>query len=129
MSLNLSIARCLVSAVFVTMALFTHFAYTQSAPPGGAPKLTESFTFTLSPNRDSVVSRTIEAMREHDEALRVRDLKAADASVFTRAIDLLRFVPFKLSDSNGNIDDFFTPNYLQADYNRPSSEAHLFNKP
>jgi hypothetical protein len=66
---------------------------------------------------------------EHGEALRVRDLKAADASVSARAIDLLRFVSFKLSDSNGNIEDFFTPNYLRADYNRRSSEAHLFNKP
>lgn len=122
-----SIARWLVSVVFGGTALFTHFVYVQSAPAGEAPKLAESFTFTLSPNRDRAVTQTIEAMKEHDEAVRVRDLKAADESVFIRAIDLLRFVPFTLSNSSGNMDDFFTPNYLRVGYNERPSEAHLFD--
>ncbi len=129
MSSTPPIARWLVSVVFGATLLFTHFAYAQSSPAGEVPKLTESFTFTLSPNRDRAVTQTIEAMKEHDEALRVRDLKAADASIFMRAIDLLRFVPFTLSNSSGNIDAFFTPNYLRPGYNQPPSEAHLFDTP
>jgi hypothetical protein len=49
------------------------------------------------------------------------------ATFFSRAIDLLRFVPLKLSSSNSNMDDFFTPSYLRQDYNAPSSQAHLFD--
>jgi hypothetical protein len=68
----------------------------------------------------------IDAMKQYDEAMHARDLRAANETLFSRAIDLLRFVPFKLSSSNGNMDDFVTPNYLRTDYSEPSSETHLF---
>jgi hypothetical protein len=101
----------------------------QSASATDAPKLTESFTFTLNPHRDDAIRHMIETMRTRDEMQRMLDLKAADASVITRAIDLLRFRPFKLSSSDGKADEFFTPNYLRPDYNGPTSGAHLFDKP
>ena len=126
MSLPGSSDRWLVSAVFGATVLLTHFAYAQSTPAGEEPKLTNSFTFTLSPYHERAAGEMLDAMKQYDEAMRARDLRAADATLFSRAIDLLRFVPFKLSSSNGNMDDFFTPNYLRADYNEPSSEAHLF---
>jgi hypothetical protein len=127
MSLTSSIARWVIRGGFAATALYSHFACAQSAPSGEAPKLTESFTLTLSPHRDTALRQTIEAMKQYEETQRVFDLKAADASVFTRAIDLLRFVPFKLSNSSGNLDDFFTPNYLRAGCNEVPSEAHLFD--
>jgi hypothetical protein len=101
----------------------------QSASSADAPKLTETFSFTLNRQRDDAIRHTIETMKARDEMQRVLDLKAADASIFTRAIDLFRFVPFKLSSSDSKADDFFTPNYLRTDYNRSTSEAHLFDKP
>jgi len=66
---------------------------------------------------------------ERTEAQRLVDLKNANEDVFTRAVDLLRFVPFKLSSSDIKLDDFFTPNYLRADYNTARPEVHLFDKP
>jgi hypothetical protein len=119
--------RWLVSVVFGVTALVTHFAYGQSTPAGEEPKLAKSFTFTLSPDRERAVPEMLDVIKQKDDAMRVRDLQAADATFFSRAIDLLRFVPFKLSSSNGNMDDFFTPNYLRSDYNAPSSQAHLFD--
>jgi hypothetical protein len=104
-------------------------AQAQTASATDAPKLTESFTFTLDRHHDNGLRQTVETMKVRDEMQRMLDLKAADASAFTRAIDLLRFVPFKLSSSDFNPDDFFTPEYLRVDYNRAPSEAHLFDKP
>ena len=127
MSLPASSDRWLVSAVFGATALFTHFSYAQATSDSEEPKLAKSFTFTLSPYRQRAAGEMLDIMRQHDEAMRVRDLQALDATLFSRAIDLLRFVPFKLSSSNDNMDDFFTPNYLRADYSEPSSEAHLFD--
>jgi hypothetical protein len=127
MSLHPSGDRWLVSIVFGVTALVTHIAYGQSTPAGEEPKLTTSFTFSLSPYRERAVGEMLDVVKQQDDAMRVRDLQAANATFFSRAIDLLRFVPFKLSSSNGNMDDFFTPNYLRPDYNPPSSQAHLFD--
>jgi hypothetical protein len=69
----------------------------------------------------------LDVIKQQDDAMRVRDLQGAEATFFSRAIDLLRFVPFKLSTSNGNMDNFVTPNYLRPDYNAPSLQAHLFD--
>lgn len=101
----------------------------QSASAIDAPRLTEAFSFTLTRQRDDTIRHTIETMEARDDMQRMLDLKAADASIFTRAIDLLRFVPFKLSSSDSKADDFFTPNYLRTDYSRSTSESHLFEKP
>jgi hypothetical protein len=104
-------------------------AQAQTASTTNAPKLTESFTFTLDRHHDDGLRQTVETMKVRDEMQRMLDLKAVDASAFTRAIDLFRFVPFKLSSSDSKADDFFTANYLRSDYNRLTSEARLFDKP
>jgi hypothetical protein len=113
--------RCLI--VFATL----ESALAQSAPTTDAPKLTENFSFTLNQHRDEAIRHTVETMMARDEMQRTLGLKDADASIFSRSIDLLRFVPFKLSGSDSKADDFFTPNYMRSDYNRPTSEPHLFN--
>jgi hypothetical protein len=127
MSLHPFRDRWLVSVVFGMTALVTHFAYGQSTPAGEEPKLTTSFTFRLSPYRQRAVGEMLDVVKQQDDAMRIRDLQAANATFFSRTIDLLRFVPLKLSSSNGNMDDFFTPNYLRPDYNAPSSQADLFD--
>lgn len=127
MSLQPSSDRWLVSIVFGVMALVTHFAHGQSTPAGEEPKPANSFTFTLSPYRARAVPEMLDVMKQQDDVMRLRNLQAADATFFSRAIDLLRFVPFKLSSSNGNVDDFFTPNYLRPDYNAAASQTHLFD--
>ena len=104
-------------------------AEAQSVRTTDAPKLTEGFTFTLDAKRDRAVREFVETLSERSETKRLLDLDTANASLFTRAVDLFRFVPFKLSSSDCKLDDFFTPNYLRADYNRPVPEARLFDKP
>jgi hypothetical protein len=127
MLLTSVIFRWLACAGVVCAALGSALA--QSARAIDVPKLTESFSFTLNQHRDDTIHRTIEAIRTQDEMQGMLDLKAANTSIFTRAIDLFRFVPLKLGSSDINADGFFTPNYLHADYNRPISDAHLFDKP
>lgn len=127
MSLHPSSDRWLVSVVFGVTALVTHIAYGQSTPAGEELKLTKSFTFTLSPYRQGAVGEMLDVVKQQDDAMRIRDLQAANATFFSRTIDLLQFVPFKLSSGNGNMDDFFTANYLRPDYNAPASQAHLFD--
>jgi hypothetical protein len=102
-------------------------ARAQSASPSDSPKLTQDFTFTLGADRDHSIQDIVTRINSHDEARHSFELRRANESVFTRAIDLLRFVPFKLSSSDIKSDDFFTPNYLRVDYERPLSEAHLFD--
>jgi hypothetical protein len=127
MSLHPSSDQWLVSVVFGVTALVTHIAYGQSTPAGEEPKLTTSFTFSLSPYRQRAVGEMLDVVKQQDDAMRIRDRQTANATFFSRTIDLLRFVPFKLSSGNGNMDDFFIPNYLRPDYNAPSSQAHLFD--
>ena len=105
------------------------FAQQQSAQTADGHKATASFSFSLGMRRDRAVDQTVEMMNERTEAQRLVDLKNANEDVFTRAVDLLRFVPFKLSSSDIKLDDFFTPNYLRADYNTARPEVHLFDKP
>jgi hypothetical protein len=82
---------------FGVTALVIHIAYGQSIPAGEEPKPTKSFTFTLSPYRQRAVGEMPDVVKQQDDAMRVRGLQAANATFFSRTIDLLRFVPFKLS--------------------------------
>jgi len=76
-----------------------------------------------------MVQDIVGTMESHDEMQYSLELHTAHESVFTRAIDELRFIPFKLSSSDMKSDDSLTPNYLRLDYNKPVSEAHLFDSP
>ena len=128
MLLTSLICRFLVCAGLVCTTLRAAQAQSGSAPD--APKLTEDFTFRLNQRRDDAIRRTIETMRAGEEMQRMLDLRAAEVSVFTRVIDLFRFVPVKLSSSDSKNDDFLTPNYLRADYRSLSPpETHLFDQP
>lgn len=89
-------------------------------------RLSEDFVFRLGPRRDRVIREMVSAINTQDEARRSLELQTANESFFSRAIDPLRFVPFKLSGSDPGLDDFFTPNYLRADYAAPA-ETHLFD--
>ena len=104
-------------------------ARAQSPSPSESPKFAQEFTFTFGTHRDHIVEDIVGTMKSHDEMQHSLELHTAHESVFTRAIDELRFVPFKLSSSDIKSDDFLTPNYLRLDYNKPLSEAHLFDSP
>ena len=127
MLLTSVIHRWLVCAAVGCAALAS--AQAQSASTADAPKLTESFTFILDARPDRAIRQIVETMNERSEAQGLLDLNTAKESAFARAVELLRFVPFRLSDSDSKLDDFFTPNYLRAGYNRSTSEAHLFDEP
>jgi hypothetical protein len=102
-------------------------AYTsqaQDAPVAETPKASAQFSFDLG-QRDPGTSKIIEIIQRQDHGRRTRELTALNADPVTKAIDLLKFIPFRLSiDPN---DDFLMPNYLLPDYNRFWPEAHLFN--
>lgn len=116
-------ARVLLVALAFTI-LLTQWVAAQSGQETG-PSLQEGFNFRFDPRRERALGQTVEALMQYDQAQRARDLDAANAGVFSRAIDLFRFVPFKLGNSSGNMDDFLTPNYLRPDYVRVS-ETNLF---
>jgi hypothetical protein len=69
MSLHASSDRWLVSVVFGVTALVTHFAYGQSTLAGEEPKLTKSFTFTLSPYRARAVGEMLDVIKQQDDPL------------------------------------------------------------
>ena len=119
--------RALLSVIIAIATLSSGRA--QSASPSESPKLTQDFSFTLGPRRDRVIQDIVGAINSHDEAQHSFELRTANESVFTHVIELLRFVPFKLSGSDMKSDDFFTPNYLRVDFDKPVSEAHLFDNP
>ncbi|HEX4696775.1 MAG TPA: hypothetical protein VH254_03805 [Candidatus Udaeobacter sp.] len=74
-----------------------------------------------------MIQDIVGAINSHEEAQHSFELRTANESVVTRAIDLLRFVPFKLSSSDIKSDDFLTPSYLRVDFDKPGGEAHLFD--
>lgn len=115
--------RCFL--VIVSMIGFAAKSiYAQST--SSEPTLAEGFNFRLGPYRDEAITRTIDALKRHDELQRANELENANKDIFSRTVDLFRFVPFKMADSSLKNDDFFTPNYLRPDY-APSRETQLFN--
>lgn len=97
----------------------------QVAADAASPNLSDRFVFTLGPQRDDAVHLVAHAIEEHDEMLRTRELESANASVFNRVIDLLRYVPLRVSSSDGG--DFFSPIYLRPGYTAIPAETHLFD--
>jgi hypothetical protein len=122
-----SVARAFFSVLAASAAVSS--ACAQSASPAEGQKFKQDFTFTLGTDRDRILQDIVGAINSRDEAQHALELRTAHESVFSRAIDELRFIPFKLSSSDMKSDDFFTPNYLRLDYNRPASEAHLVDNP
>jgi hypothetical protein len=104
--------------------LCAYISQAQNAPVAEAPKASAEFSVDLG-QRDPATSKIIEIIQRQDDGTRARELTALNANPVTKAIDLLKFIPFRLS-INPN-DDFLMPNYLLPDYNRSSPEAHLFN--
>ena len=104
--------------------LCAYISQAQNAPVAEAPKASAEFSFDLR-QRDPAASKIIEIIQRQDDGTRARELTALNANPVAKAIDLLKFIPFRLS-INPN-DDFLMPNYLLPDYNRSSPEAHLFN--
>ena len=107
-----------------TGGLCAYMSQAQNAPVAEAPKASAEFSFDLR-RRDPATSKIVDIIQRQDDGRRIRELTALNADPFTKAIDLLKFIPCRLS-TNPN-DDFLMPNYLLPDYNRPSLEAHLFN--
>ena len=105
--------------------LCAYISQAQNARVAEAPKASAEFSFDLG-RRDPATSKIIEIIQQQDDGRRIRELTALNADPFTKAIDLLKFIPFRLS-TNPNVD-FLMPNYLLPDYDRSSPEAHLFNK-
>ncbi len=119
------IIRALLSVIIAIASVSS--ARAQSASPSVSPKFAQDFTFTLGAHRDRVIQEIVGAINSHDEAQYSFELRTANESVVTRAIDLLRFVPFKLSSSDMKSDEFLTPNYLRVDFDKPVAEAHLLD--
>jgi hypothetical protein len=114
---------CVLISVYGALVLSSTFGQTDLADN---PKLSEHFSFGLGPRRDQAVSALTTTLIQRDKLLRARELEEANATVFTRVLDLLRFVPIQLS--SGASDEFLTPNYLRPGYAaRP--EPHLFDGP
>ena len=105
--------------------LCAYVSQAQNAPVAEAPKASAEFSFDLR-QRDPAATKIIEIIQRQDDGRRTRELTALNADPVTKAIDLLKFIPFRLSSSDPN-DDFLMPNYLLPNYNRPSPEAHLFD--
>jgi hypothetical protein len=109
---------------FSAGGLCAYMSQAQNAPVAEAPKASAELSFDLG-QRDPATSKIIDIIQRQDDGRRTRELMALNANPVTKAIDLLKFLPFRLS-INPN-DDFLMPNYLLPDYNRSSPEAHLFN--
>ena len=119
------IFRCVALAIHISAGgLCAYLSQAQNAPVADSPKATTELSFDLG-RRDPVTSKIIEIIQRQDDGKRIRELTALNADPFTKTIDLLKFIPFRLS-TNPN-DDFLMPNYLLPDYNRSSAEADLFN--
>jgi hypothetical protein len=115
---------CAVVAVGISALSAAH---AQTPAVAGEPvRLSEDFSFRLGPHRDRMIQEMVTAISSQDAARQSLELHASNESFFSRAIDPLRFIPFKLSGSDMSLDDFFTPNYLRADYAAPA-ETHLFD--
>jgi hypothetical protein len=119
------ISRYVAVAIHISAGgLCAYMSQAQNAPVAEAPKASAEFSFDLR-QRDPATSRIIDTIQRQADGRRTRELTALNADPFTKAIDLLKFIPFRLS-INPNAD-FLMPNYLLPDYNRSSPEAHLFN--
>ena len=119
------IFRCVAIAIHISAGgLYAYISQAQNAPVAEAPKASAEFSFDLR-QRDPATTKIIDIIQRQDDGRRTSELTALNADPFTKAIDLLRFLPFRLS-TNPN-DDFLMPNYLLPDYNKSSPEAHLFN--
>lgn len=101
---------------------------TRQAKAEDFPKLDEHFTFTLSPQHDYAMREIVKSLEQRDELRRRKELEAANAPILSSVLDLLRYVPIRLSASNES-DDFFAPSYLRPDYAREPREAHFFDSP
>jgi hypothetical protein len=106
--------------------LSVYVSQAQNTPATEAPRASAKLHFNLD-KHEPTVSKIVEIMQKQDDERRTLELAAINADSFTKAIDLLRFIPLRLSTSPD--DDFLMPDYLRTGYNRPSPEVHLFNAP
>ena len=126
MTLDTKSSRALAFAIAGGLFITAPLILAQAPAYTDSPKLSEPFTFTLSPSHDYALSAVTKAIEQHDQNLRAKELEDAQAGAFNRAADLLRYLPIRLS--NGAADDFFTPAYLRRDYATLPADAHLFDR-
>lgn len=117
--------RTLFASLLGWTVLAVHFARGQALADTNNPKLTEHFSFSRSQDEGYAVSEIVKTIELHDHARRAEALEAANTPVFAQALDLLRYVPIKLSKSDG--DDFFLPSYLHPGYREVPAETHLLD--
>jgi hypothetical protein len=121
------ISQCAAIAISIsTFGLCVYVSQAQNAPATEAPKPSAELRFNLG-KHEPTVSKIVEIIRKQDYERRTLELAAMNTDSFTKAINLLRFIPLRLS--TGPDDDFLMPDYLRRSYNRPSPEVHLFNAP
>jgi len=119
------ISRYVAMAIHISAGgLCAYISQAQNAPVAEAPKASAEFSFDLR-QHDPAISRMVEIMQRREDERRATEFSALNANPGTKAIDLLRFIPFRLSTSPD--DDFLMPNYLLPDYKRAQLEANLFN--
>ncbi len=94
------------------------------APQRDNPKSSDGLAFTLNPHQDYEAKAILKTLKEHYETLRKEELDRANSPVFSQAVDLLRYLPIKLSRSDPG--DFNLPNYLQPAYRETPLAAQLF---
>jgi hypothetical protein len=74
------------------------------------------------------LQKFVERLRLDDALKRTTELQEANKSSMTKLLDLTRYSPVSLGESDPRIDTFFQQNYMRADLN-PRKEPHpLFDQ-
>ena len=74
------------------------------------------------------LQKFVERLRLDDELARAAQLQEANKSSVTKLLDLTRYSPVSLGESDPRIDTFFRENYMRADLN-PRDDNPLFAQP
>src|SRR5450432_2575475 len=90
--------RLLSVCILCGLVLNAHPAYGQDAAAQSV-RLTDPFVFTLSPHPDNAVNEIVKKITLYDETQRKLESETANSPALTRALDLLRYLPIKLSNS------------------------------
>ena len=84
-----------------------------------------AFDFKLEPPRASAVQIMIERLALRAENQRALDLQIANRTPLATLLNLTRYIPIPLGESDNRVDTFFLQNYMRPDLN-PFERNPLF---